>query len=285
MMTATHGIDQRATSGVLVHPGPRTVWLMFYIRPLPTELPAEVQYLAEPVHGRDGQVVDWQFGPRPGPDEQLVTPTEAFETYRRWRAQWANERAVGDAATVWAFVDWAERHIRAPRLPVLRSRLGHVDPKHVPELGWEAKLAAAACRRSSELGVAVVAQSTGRVIRGFVPAGSAVSVLAHSAAQVDATLDGLLLSQHGPIILDQVRVQGWHTSDGGIIVTTPNGDIDLGQTPAARLLEQVAAASAAVSVQPIPLTRLFSYLTASVAEIAQLASVARQTLYIRTSEI
>jgi hypothetical protein len=283
-MTASYGIAQQATSGVLVHPGTHTVWLIFHTRPVPQEVPTEVEH-ARPVHSRDGRLVEWIFSPRPRRDGEPVPLGGAFERFLRWRTQWANDRAIGDAATVWAFVDWADRHINAPRLPVLRSQLGHVEPKYVPELGWEAKKAADTCRRSRDVGIGVITESTGRVIRGFVPGGSPVTVLADPSARVLATQDGLLLSQREPIALDDVRVRGWRVSDGGIVVQTAEGEVDLGQSPAARLLDQIAAGTAVVNIEPVPLTRLFSYLTTSIADIAQLAGVARQPLYVRTSEV
>jgi hypothetical protein len=283
-MTASFGIAQQATSGVLVHPGTHTVWLIFHTRPVPKEVPTDVQH-ARAVYGRDGQLVEWIFSPRSGRDGEPVPLGGAFERFLRWRTQWANDRAIGDAATVWAFVDWADRHVHAPRLPVLRSQLGHVEPKYVPELGWEAKKAAEACKRSHESGVGIISQTTGRVIRGFVPGGSPVIVLADPSAQVVATRDGLLLSQREPVALDEVRVRGWRAANGGIVVTTAEGDIDVGRSSAARLLDQIGVGNASVTVEPVPLTRLFSYLTTSIADIAQLASVARQTLYVRTSEV
>src|SRR5205823_2379058 len=178
----------------------------------------------------------------------------AFETFLRWRTQWANDRAIGDAATVWAFVDWADRHIRAPRLPVLRSQLGHVEPKYVPELGWEAKQAAEACRRARESGVGILSQETGRVIRGFVPGGTPVTVLADPIAQVVASREGLRVSQREGTVLDEVTVHGWRASDSGIVASTADSEIDLGHTAAARLLDQISVGNASVTVQPVPLT-------------------------------
>jgi hypothetical protein len=85
-MIATAHLEHRATAGLLAETGTAMIWLMLHDH-VPDVPPEPLRQFANPVHDRDGELIDWRFRP-----PQLADPPDvqrdmaAFEAFRHWRA-------------------------------------------------------------------------------------------------------------------------------------------------------------------------------------------------------
>jgi hypothetical protein len=284
-MSASSLVRRGGLTGAMVQPGTGSVWLTTFHRPVPDGPPAELRHDVRPIRDRSGRLLDWVFHADPAGAERVA---ERYAAVQRWRANWADERAIGDALTVAAFVGWVEPRLDVTALPRLAKPVSHFEPQELPRLRWEADSAARMCRASKDNGVGLL-QDGDRLLRGFVGGAEPLTVLSGYGAGLELTGAQLILSTDHPAARlpadeplgpRECVISGWHDTSTGVSVRTEDGELELGQHPATRLLHMLAPNAPMVQVRPVPLARIFAYLMVSVADITSLADHARQPLLV-----
>jgi hypothetical protein len=258
--------------GVLADGGTALVRLFVFTRPVPQQAPPQLASLLEPERRRDGTVVDWHFSAD-------ATPADR-ERLRAWRSSYVTERLIGDVATVRAFIDWADRHCDVSALHGLRLAEAHFSPHSVMRVARQASEAADLCRRLGENGLGLLGGERLGLIRGFVTSLGPVNVLTDRHASVIAGVDSLTVYDN---IAGKFNVSGWREDERGLVATTPDGEVALGNGHAAHLLQKMAPGYESVTVHPVPLTRIFAELIGFLPEMAQEAANSHTELLAHTS--
>jgi hypothetical protein len=284
-MIATAHLEHRATAGLLAETGTAMIWLMLHDH-VPDVPPEPLRQFANPVHDRDGELIDWRFRP-----PQLADPPDvqrdmaAFEAFRHWRAQWTTERAIADAATVKVFLAWADRHAHVTALHLLSLHHAHIDADAVPRVCWQIAQLRNYLERAGD-GLGILDADRGTVIRGFPPIDDQpLTLLANLDAQLQLVESQLTLAtrRHGTGSVEPFRiaVKGWQVGDDDVRVITPDGEINIRNAPVAALLTQLSAGHPAIRLAPVPLKTLFAPMLASLTDITRLANTGRAKLYVR----
>jgi hypothetical protein len=278
--------EMTGLTGVMAAPGTGTVWLTTFHAPVPHRPPAQLEEDVRPVHDRTGRLLDWVFQLGALRDEAIAVRHAAVQ---KWRSTWADERAIGDAATVVQFVDWAQRQIDAIALSRLCQTVGHFEPEELPKVHWEVARATQLCRASNQNGLGLMSDGK-RLARGFVTGPSPLTLLSGYGTCLEVVGEQLVLTvdkftatqlvDAGHPGAREFAVTSWRHTPRGVTAMTNHGPIELGHSHPSEFLHALAPGAAIVEVQPVPLSRMFAYLMVSVADIASLADHARQPLLV-----
>lgn len=125
-MSMTHSV-----AGGSADPAHATVWLSVHLREIPDEAPPGLRDRLRAVRAADGHVVDW-LPAGTGSDE-----ASTVAGLHEWRRSWCDERAVGDRATVAAFLSWAGHRTDVSALGVLRLAKAEIAADHLPAVCWQ----------------------------------------------------------------------------------------------------------------------------------------------------
>jgi hypothetical protein len=258
--------------GVLADGGTALVRLFVFTRPVPQQAPPQLASLLEAERRHDGSVVDWHL--------RAEVSLADLERLRVWRSGYVTERLIGDVATVRAFIDWADRHCDVSALHGLRLAEAHFSPHSVMRVARQASEAADVCRRLGESGLGLLGGERLGLVRGFVTSGGPVNVLTDRHASVTASADGLTVYDS---VAGKFNVTGWREDERGVVATTPEGEVTLGNGHAARLLQKMAPGYESVTVHPVLLTRIFAELIGFLPEMAREAANSHTELLAHTS--
>jgi hypothetical protein len=275
--------EMTGQTGVMATPGTGTVWLTTFHAPVPRKPPVQLEDDVRPVHDRSGRLLDWVFQLGVLGEEGIANRHAAVQ---KWRSTWADERAIGDAATVVQFVDWAEHHVDATALSRLCQTVGHFEPEELPKLHWEVQRATQVCRATDENGIGLMYDGH-RLARGFLAGPSPLTLLSGHGICLEVVGEQLVLTvdrSTATQLLDsrtrEFVVVSWQQTPSGTNAMTNHGPIELRHGHASEFLQALAPGAPTVAVQTIRLSRMFAYLMVSVADIARLADHGRQPLLV-----
>lgn len=283
-VTLTPGTQPQAMRGILAGNGTAMVHALVFHHPTPAEPPPQLASLVEPVPGADPAARDWQLSMNKllaHRDEHVHDVWSAFTT---WRRGYVADRVIGDVATVHAFLRWADGVRDVSTLHPLNLLNACIAAKNAARVAFEVHEVEAACRERGELGLGISSPQRSGLVRGFVVGAEPLLVLADEHASVQAVRDGLRVSAAGG---EQAAplVHGWIVEADGVSAITDEGPLPLGGSAAGRLLVQIAPGVANASVGPVLLSSVFSGLMLSLRESAELASIDRIPLWIRTGNV
>lgn len=270
-MTLTSSTSR--TGGLLGPGATRTLRGFVYTGAVPERPPREWVDHADPVRDSSGAVVDWRWG-RQSTGETAAGRTE----FRRWRATWVADRVIGDRAEVDGFLDWADHRCDVSVLHALRLPEAALPWTKATRAAWQANQAWTTARTRGETGLGLVSGRHGGLLRGFVTGRGPVLVRAEGDVRLTASdADGLVLERGAT----GQQVTGWHVGDDGVTARTPQGDLDLGRSPAGLLLCSLTPAERDVEVTRVPLHRMFAGIGLRVPELAGVAQAAGRPLVLR----
>jgi hypothetical protein len=287
-MTAATRRQPSPTSGLLIQTGTAMVWLLAHDH-VPSSPPAQLSKLATPVRDRDGRLIDWKFvAPIDSTPSEHAEVMTAFPTFRQWRAGWAIERAIADAATLELFLAWADHHTDVSSLHVLHLQHGHIDARAVPRAYWQVRQLGERLDRAGN-GLGLLDASTDRTIRALPCSDRAVTLLADPEVELTVRDNALELSARDDTSAREPSARrefrrltistGWQVGVDEAVVSTVDGPVRIGQGSA--LLRHISAGHEAVRLAAVPMSRLFAPVLASLADITHLAETSHLALHVR----
>ncbi|HEX2902500.1 MAG TPA: hypothetical protein VHO01_03515 [Jatrophihabitans sp.] len=240
---------------------------------VPHHAPRELEGSVTPVYDDEGHLYDWRIDPAHA-DHSLQA--QDFQRFAAWRSGFATERFLGERVLIVSFLDWASQKCDVSTLQVLRLDHCHLNEGRALALDRQLGELRRYLDAHPATGYGLFASSASKPIRGLVPADEPGLVLGLGSDRVTIAADGLRLHTVGAEHL----IQSWQVSDGAV---TANDDLQLGSSPAARLLRIVGRQATSVRVERCPLSSLVGPLLSFGKEAADLAVTGRTGLYFRSS--
>jgi hypothetical protein len=280
--TSFPGAHSGSMRGILSGDGTAMVHALVYHHPTPEQPPPALADLVEPVPGTTEDNRDWQLSMRQllaHRDEHVHDVWSAFTT---WRRGYVADRVLGDVATVRAFLRWADTVRDVTTLHPMNLLNACIPVKSAARVAFEVHEVEKAARERGELGLGITVPQRSGLVRGFVLEAEPLLVLADDHAAVYALPDGLRLTSPD---MQPLLVHGWLVEADGVSAISDEGPVPLGGAAAGRLLVQIAPGVANASVGPVPLRSVFSGLMLGLRESAELASIDRIPLWIRTGNV
>jgi len=235
----------------------------------PQTPPSNLAEQVVPVRNAAGEVADWRLT-----DDQPALKSE----FARWHDGFVTESVIGDVATVRALRSWGRGRVELSELGILQLPHARVSPRHARKMAWQLHIAAEKCAGDHN-GLGVSASEHSGLARGFLCQVGPVILLTDKNAWVAASSAGLLV--HADEEPDTTfLVHGWSVSNGNVTATTDDGEVDLWNSRAAKLLTRVAPGLSTAVVRQVPLTTVFAGMFVTLADMALMAALENTALRI-----
>lgn len=276
------GAHAGAMRGILSGEGTAMVHALVFHHASPEQPPPALAELVEPVPGTTEENRDWQLSMRELLAHRDRHVHDVWSAFTTWRRGYVADRVLGDVATVHAFLHWADTVRDVTTLHPMNLLNARIPFKSAARVAFEVHEVEKEARHRGDTGLGISAPQRSGLVRGFALDKEPLLVLADEQAAVHAVPEGLRISSpDGGSLL----VHGWLVEADGVSAFSDEGTVPLGGSAAGRLLVQIAPGVANASVGPAPLLSVFSGLMLGLRESAELASIDRIPLWIRTGNV